>query len=283
MKTAALPSAITGVYKDLKLTYNGETKSVIPQLIPLVISWAKRLILQFTLLLGTMLLSVAAFGQTTLATYSFENNLNPQPGTFGSPTLTLSSLSLGNSSVCQGSYNLSSSTIGAYVELTISTIGFTNIGVTWIGRRSSTSGTSWLLTANSGSGYGSTLYTQTNTTSCVTIPVYTLGSDFNNNSSIQIRITLSRTAGTAYLDQMVITGTCIPSVAPTSITGTSTICNGSSTTLSTSGGSLGVDAADVWYQGACVTEAFTQEWQTQPYTVYNTTVNSVTNGILNVT
>lgn len=41
------------------------------------------------------------------------------------------------------------------------------------------------------------------------------------------------------------------SVAPTSITGTSTICNGGSTTLSVNGGSLGTGASWKWYSGSC--------------------------------
>lgn len=41
------------------------------------------------------------------------------------------------------------------------------------------------------------------------------------------------------------------SVAPTSITGTSTICNGQSTTLSVSGGSLGAGATWQWYTSSC--------------------------------
>jgi hypothetical protein len=41
------------------------------------------------------------------------------------------------------------------------------------------------------------------------------------------------------------------STAPTSITGTTTICNGGNTTLSVSGGSLGTGASWNWYSGSC--------------------------------
>ena len=41
------------------------------------------------------------------------------------------------------------------------------------------------------------------------------------------------------------------STAPTSISGTTTICNGGSTTLSVSGGSLGTGASWQWYSGSC--------------------------------
>jgi hypothetical protein len=73
------------------------------------------------------------------------------------------------------------------------------------------------------------------------------------------------------------------STNPTSVTGTNTICYGSSTTLTTNGGTLGTDADDVWYEGGCATEAVTQEWAMNPYAVSNTTVNSVSGGILSVT
>src|SRR5690554_6879427 len=43
----------------------------------------------------------------------------------------------------------------------------------------------------------------------------------------------------------------IPSVAPTSITGTSTICSGASTTLTLSGGTLGTGATAQWFSGSC--------------------------------
>jgi hypothetical protein len=42
-----------------------------------------------------------------------------------------------------------------------------------------------------------------------------------------------------------------PSVAPTSITGTTTICSGSSTTLTLSGGTAGTGATAQWYTGSC--------------------------------
>lgn len=75
---------------------------------------------------------------------------------------------------------------------------------------------------------------------------------------------------------------CELSTAPTSIIGTNTICSGDATTLTTNGGSLGDGAEDVWYEGGCANEAFTQEWTSQPYSTSNTTTNSVSNGILNV-
>jgi hypothetical protein len=39
----------------------------------------------------------------------------------------------------------------------------------------------------------------------------------------------------------------------------------------------------VWYEGGCATEAVTQEWAVNPYAVSNTTVNSVSGGVLSVT
>ncbi|WP_163400110.1 fibronectin type III domain-containing protein, partial [Flavobacterium fluviatile] len=42
-----------------------------------------------------------------------------------------------------------------------------------------------------------------------------------------------------------------PSVAPTGITGTTTICNGGSTTLTVNGGTLGTGATVQWFTGSC--------------------------------
>lgn len=77
---------------------------------------------------------------------------------------------------------------------------------------------------------------------------------------------------------------CTASTAPTGINPTTaSVCSGSSITLTSSGGSLGSGAVDVWYAGACGTETFSQNWNLQPYTTAQTTVNSINNGILNLT
>ena len=131
------------------------------------------------ILLANIFIVNTIFGQTTtLATYYFENNLNAQVGAIGSPTLTASSANYSNFTTCQGSYSFSAGTSGIYVELTISTTGYENIGVRWTGRRSNSSSNSWLLTANSGPGYGSTFiytnqfnfmyyYTNSNISKCI--------------------------------------------------------------------------------------------------------------------
>ncbi len=78
-------------------------------------------------------------------------------------------------------------------------------------------------------------------------------------------VTLSPTANTTYFVRAEDPSPCStlttcaqttitvnqPSVAPTGISGTSTICNGLSTTLSVVGGSLGTGANWQWYSGSC--------------------------------
>lgn len=73
------------------------------------------------------------------------------------------------------------------------------------------------------------------------------------------------------------------STAPTSISGNSTICQGNSTTLTSQGGALATDADDAWYVGSCPNECYTNEFASNPTSTYQTTINSNTNGILNVT
>ena len=84
------------------------------------------------------------------------------------------------------------------------------------------------------------------------------GSSLGSGSSISV----SPTSNTSYY--LRISGTCNTtscvnttvtanslSTVPTGITGTTAICNGSSTTLSASGGSLGAGASYQWYAGGC--------------------------------
>jgi subtilisin-like proprotein convertase family protein len=88
--------------------------------------------------------------------------------------------------------------------------------------------------------------------------------------------------GCSASDQVIVSVNSL-SVAPTSVTGTNNICSSSSTTLTANGGTAGYEAEYVWYPSACPTNAYTQEWTTQPFGLTSTTQNSLTNGILNVT
>ncbi|GAB1451512.1 hypothetical protein MASR2M47_15680 [Draconibacterium sp.] len=74
-----------------------------------------------------------------------------------------------------------------------------------------------------------------------------------------------------------------PSTKPTSVSGTNPICIGESTTLTTVGGTLGTEAENVWYEGGCANDIFTQEWTTLPYSVESMNVNSISGGIMSVT
>jgi hypothetical protein len=73
--------------------------------------------------------------------------------------------------------------------------------------------------------------------------------------------------------------------APTSITGTTTICSGSSTTLAASGGTLDANGVNVWYRGGYGGDAYDNGWDAT--TAITESIQSVTNnnnnGILNVT
>ncbi len=63
-------------------------------------------------------------------------------------------------------------------------------------------------------------------------------------------VTVTTASGTATSDPTVFTVNT-PSVAPTSITGTTTICNGDSTTLTLAGGTAGTGATTQWFSGSC--------------------------------
>lgn len=82
-----------------------------------------------------------------------------------------------------------------------------------------------------------------------------------------------------------ITFTVVPPTAPT-LTGPSSniICSGTSATLAASGSNIATATSTLWFQGAtCPTIGFVQEFQAIPYTASQTTVNSVSSGILNLT
>jgi len=82
--------------------------------------------------------------------------------------------------------------------------------------------------------------------------------------------------------------TCIVTVANASTAATSIsasinpVCTGNPTILTLNGGSLGMGGTWTWGYGVC-SAVFYQDWNTQPYGTWNTTVNSVAGGLLNVT
>lgn len=98
---------------------------------------------------------------------------------------------------------------------------------------------------------------------------------------------------TLYVRTKITNGTCFAyspeistyintnSTSPTSISGTTTICSGSSTTLTEVGGALGTRGVYNWYTGSCESSYF-ENWFVQSYSTNQTTVNSVS-GTLNVT
>lgn len=86
------------------------------------------------------------------------------------------------------------------------------------------------------------------------------GATITFNSDTQITVTLPVTATTGAISVTTPLGTDTttdafivysPSVAPSTISGTTTICNGQSTTLTVSGGIIGTAAVAEWFSGSC--------------------------------
>ena len=168
--------------------------------------------------------SFDGLGQTTLVAYQFEGNLDPSGTAFGSPTLTLGSIAdftYTNTTGGTTGRAIRTSENGSYLELSISTIGYNAITIQWDGRTNNNNNPGqWDLTLNSGSGFGGVVYSQTLTSSYVTIPIQTLSSSFSNNSFIEIRITANNPSGRQLrLDNLVITGVvdCTNDTEPPSI------------------------------------------------------------------
>ena len=107
---------------------------------------------------------------------------------------------------------------------------------TLAGNTPTTGGGTWTLVSGAG--------TITSTTS-PTSSIDALGVGAN-----VFRWTLLNGACTDSQDEVTITGQSFSS-APTGVTGTTTICNGSSTTLNVSGGSAGTGAVAQWYTVSC--------------------------------
>ncbi len=92
-----------------------------------------------------------------------------------------------------------------------------------------------------------------------------------------------RSNGSPGVDEIHAFKSLPPTTAPTTISGTATICAGDSTSLTASGGTTNSDAVAVWYEGVCGDQGFHEGWETQPYGAVATTVNANANGVLNVT
>ena len=207
---------------------------------------------KFILVTLFSLAAVLGWGQTTLVNYKFEGqNLNPEAGAIGSPTLTVSSspnfaATYPAGSGGTGTYSLASQTNNSFLEITISTIGYNNIKIGWSGRTSNaTSPGNWILYGDYGSGYSTGLYTQNLTTSFVSSSITTFSSNFENKSSIKIKIVNSNngSARNLRIDDILITGT--PDCSTVAPVGTITATNNcGSTDLSYSG----ADASTCYWQ-----------------------------------
>ncbi len=94
----------------------------------------------------------------------------------------------------------------------------------------------WYTTASGGTSiYTGSTYTTPTITSTTN---YYVEASYTSPSYTTIRKAVTATVNTS-------------SVAPTSITGTTTICNGTSTTLNLSGGIAGTGATAQWFSGSC--------------------------------
>ncbi len=129
---------------------------------------------------------------------------------------------------------------------------------------------------------GKTPYTYSWATSSGTTPSATANPTVSPTVSTTYTVTVTDACSLSSSSSVAIT-IVSPSTAPTTISGSSVICSaGGSTTLTASGGTDGTGATMNWYTGSCG-PVFIQEWFNQPYTTDQTTVNSVSGGILDVT
>ncbi|KAB1156892.1 GEVED domain-containing protein [Flavobacterium luteum] len=188
--------------------------------------------MKIKLLLFALLFPFLGKAQTTLANYFFENNLTVEAGSIGSPTLTASTSVSYFSGITGLAVSFASST-GKYFDLTISTVGYNNINISFAGRSSQT-GSTWDATGDSNGG---TTFSAITSLPCpngsfASLPPTLLGAAYDNKSSIRIRITASGTSATLRLEDLILTGDCIslPAVPTGTITQSAPACG--NTTLS---------------------------------------------------
>lgn len=171
----------------------------------------------FLLILFFSLLSGSLLAQETLAEFHFDTSgdMAPETGAIGSPVLTRSSTYWISFS---GNYGNPKSSLytqldNQYIELTLSTEGYENITVEWEGGfwYGYSNGThQWLLSANSGSGYGGILDSQDCKEYQWNLESYSLSSSFDDNSNVKIRLTSNVSYNRyVYLDNLKIKGTPI--------------------------------------------------------------------------
>jgi len=178
------------------------------------------------LIIAIFSFSQIGLGQTTLVNFKFENNLTPQVGSIGSPTLTNSTAVSYFGGVTGQSVAYGAST-NKYFDLTISTTGYDNIKISFSGR-SSQNGSSWEV---SGDSSGGTTFTAITSLSCPngsfgSLSPTLIGANYSNKSSIKIRIKAIGTSATLRLDDLILTGTVsnsAPTATSVSVSGTTEI------------------------------------------------------------
>ncbi len=175
----------------------------------------KYFFIKFSLLLFFIcLMSGSVLGQETLVKYQFNYSLVPDSGEIGSPSITKASSIDFSNYYGNPKSSLDTRRDNKSIELTISTVGYKNIKVEWEGGfwYGSSNGThQWLLSADSGSGYGGTLYTQNCQEDQWDLVSYLLSSSFDDNSNVKIKITSNVNSNKnfsryVYLDNLKITG-----------------------------------------------------------------------------
>lgn len=101
-----------------------------------------------------LMLGFIALGQTTLVNYQFTNDLNPDAGALGSPTLTYHANGGAAKTPAYDANMLQTSDGGDYLELTINTTGRSGLVLSFNGDLSALGLTGrWNIAVDSGSGY----------------------------------------------------------------------------------------------------------------------------------
>lgn len=164
--------------------------------------------LRILLLFFVLMAPTVGWGQvTTMAWFQFTRNTNPSSGSIGSPQLKSYDRWGGE----PGSWRFSSnqyqtSANGDYLDITLSTENYRNVTIRWKGRSRKTSdGNQFRVSSYSSKTGWVDLYTH-NLTQTLIENQTPLGSDFDNNPNVTIRISHLLSSNWSLIDDIIIEG-----------------------------------------------------------------------------
>ena len=168
----------------------------------------------FSSLILIVVLQSQAWGQTTMAHFGLNGNLNVDiDNVVGTPTAIQAGLSYSGSTSCEGTTCLYCTGSADYIDIFINTTGFSSVSLTWQQKNFISSTGKWDFIGDFNND-GTTDFSSTGhasvVSSCSTVSL-SLPASFDNQPNVRLRFTSNVSSGTNfYIDDITITGTFNP-------------------------------------------------------------------------